>query len=967
MGGGDLTDRGVTRREAEVFSALADRLTNADIAARLYVSERTVESHISSLLRKLHAANRVELGDLAKETLGGLLLGRPPLPSALELLAEPETYCGRSNEQKRLRALWQQAAAGQLLVAVVAGEAGIGKTRLVAEVAADIHRTGARVLLGSCFEDLQLPYEPFVQAINDDASGLPDIELRRRAGSAAERLARIVPELAGRVQAPVAAAVPDPSSARTELFAGLHGYLCRSADAGPLLFVVEDMHWATPTTLGAIRHIARVGGHVPVLLILTTRNVQPDLHPSLSVFLSDLARLPAVEHLELAGLDEPDVVALLECLGGRADAAAVIAETGGNPLFIREIASGQVGALGRSLPSLLARRYALLDRDDLPVIDLAAVLGSEFDANDLAAACDSGVTEVLESLERAIAAGLIAASPDRPGHFSFVHALFRAARYDDIPPSRRVRLHHQALLALEARPRDDRVIAELARHACIAAALAGASVALDYATRAAVSAEQSLALDEAADHYRHAIAVAELLDPPDPTVALRLTVRLGEVLQGAGSRDARRLLLTAAQTARSLGDTTALAEVGWAVVKYGAPRTPGNRDSEFAALMEDGLRGLGPEPSVARARTLAALSEDLCFTDPVRAWELVHEARDMARQLGDPATLGHVLASYRFSARTPENADARHPTADELIEIGRVTGDVTFTIVGLSNRVWSYREEGNLGPSDDAIAAGAALFRDRTLPPAYVAAHALLRATRAALGGNLVDAEREAEGVWSLANAGLDPGHWYGPALLMIRHQQGRLGELVAVIEAAAAQPGIGDTYRAALAAAYAHAGRLDEARGILREFGEKQFAAVPRNMTWLAGMTGLCEAAELTGDAEAAAVVVEQLVPFSGRIADLPQAVIAPVDLALAQATLTAGDPARAESFASLAVTASRMRKTPVFLGRELVRLAAARRALRAEADVAALVEEALEIARATGAQVIRRDAEHYGLVAPA
>ena len=959
-----LDERGVTRREAEVLTVLAERLTNAEIAARLYLSERTVESHVSSLLRKLGAGNRLELADLAKEHLAVTPTGVRSLPAALALLTDPDSFCGRDTERTRLRSLWDRAAGGELLVGVVAGEAGIGKSRLVAELAAEVRGDGARVLLGSCFEDVQLPYDPFVQAIRDDAAGVAAAEVRRRVGAAPGPLARMVPDLEAHVAPDLLGDVLDPMSAQAEVFGALHGYLTRAAEAGPMLLVVEDVHWATPTTRGALRHLARSSGRAPLFVLMTTRDKAPDLDDELAVFLADLARFPAVDRIDLAGLREAEVETLLRGLGGGADAAAVASETGGNPLFVREVAGRAAGNHASSLPALLARRYALLTDADTDVVDIAAVLGSEFDADVLAAATGRPLPDVLDSLERGEAAGLVAASPGRPGRFSFTHALFRNARYDALPAGRRRLLHHQVVGALERRAGDDRVLAELARHACIAAPLGDARTALGHAVRAAEAAERSLALDEAAEHYRRAIEVADLLDPPDLGARLGLSIRLGEAMQGAGIAGWRTVLLEAAGAARSMGDAVALAEVGCAMVRYGGPSNPGAIDHEFAAIMQEALHGLGPEPTAARARTLAAASEDLSFTAPEAAWAMAQEALTIARQLDDPITLGNVLLSYRISARSPDNAEARHPTADELIDLGHRTGQPAFTILGLSHRAWSFREQGELAAGNAAIDAAVALQGTHRLPPTYVVAVMLFQSARAGLAGDLEGAEAIAEGVWPLATQGFDPTNWYGPAILMIRHAQGRLAEMVPMIEIAGDQPGIGPAYRSALAAAYAHAGRIDDATAVLKEFADDRFAAIPRNFTWMASLAALAEAAEWSSDATAAECLGDLLAPLSGRLADLPQVVVAPVDLALAQLALAAGNAERAEAAASRAVAASRARNTPIFLGRELVRLAAARRKLGAQpAEVDPLVSEARDLADRTGANLIVQEAERYGL----
>ena len=166
-----VDDSGVSRREAEVHALVGDNLTNAEIAARLYISERTVESHVSSLLRKLGAADRRQL---ARLSMGPAVAvdARPPLPAMLELLADESTFVGRGPDRELLRRQWELARAGHTLLVVLAGEAGIGKSRLVAELAAEIHAGGGRVLYGACYEDVDQPYGPFAQAIATELADL---------------------------------------------------------------------------------------------------------------------------------------------------------------------------------------------------------------------------------------------------------------------------------------------------------------------------------------------------------------------------------------------------------------------------------------------------------------------------------------------------------------------------------------------------------------------------------------------------------------------------------------------------------------------------------------------------------------------------------------------------------------------------------------------------------------------------
>ena len=508
------------------------------------MSRRTIESHVSSLLRKLDASNRRDLAGRAHDLLSEAQDASSPthaaLPAHLDLLADPDGYVGRETERGQLAELWSRASDGQSLIAVVAGDAGIGKSRLVAELAADVHADGGRVLLGSCYEDASRPYDPFVQVLEEQAATLPAAELRRRVGSASRPLSLIAPSDA---ETPLDSPRPDigTGTTRVEILDALVGYLTRSAEGAPVLLVIEDLHWSTSTTREAVHHMARRITHVPILVVVTTRDTRPDLTEPAALLLADLDRLPAVTTISLRGLSRPEVAVLVGGLDGTGDPDLIHAETNGNPLFIRELATSDSQAIGTSVSAILIRRYAHLDAEDLALLDIASVIGTEFGADLLAASATRSLADCLESLERIEAVGLVAALPGRLGYFAFAHALFRRVRYDSLTSARRLRLHNAVADAL-ARTDDTTKLAELARHACIAAPLRDAREAIEYARRAALAAERALAPAEASDHYGSALAVSEQLDPPEPTLRIDLAIRLGEMLLRSGSPRHREVL-----------------------------------------------------------------------------------------------------------------------------------------------------------------------------------------------------------------------------------------------------------------------------------------------------------------------------------------------------------------------------------------------------------------------------------------
>jgi DNA-binding CsgD family transcriptional regulator/tetratricopeptide (TPR) repeat protein len=639
----------VSRREAEVLAALADRLSNADIAAKLFVSERTVESHVSALLRKLGARNRVELGDLARH--GGTPSGGwAPLPPAIELAAEAGDLIGRDDEMSRLTTLWQRARRGRMVVALVTGEAGIGKSRLVAELAVAAHGGGGRVLWGACFEGVQAPYQPFVQAIGADAALLPEGERRRRMSGPTRYLARLFPDLS---EAAAVVEPLDPVSAQSETIASLRAYLIRAARDQPLVVVVEDVHWGTSTTLGALRQLAHTSAHAPVLLLVTARVEARASGPSepgdvsgglIAGLLDELSRLPAVERIHLGGLDADDVARLVAPAGSTLAPGQIHVASGGNPLYARELA-GFPGA-GPLSRGFLIRRPTGLGAFDLLVLDVAAVAGPEFDADVVGRVSGLPAARLGEALNNCVTAGLIAAHPDRPGRYTFTHALFRSARYDELPAERRSELHAAVATALAEGPVGFAAIEAFARHAALAERGREPGQRTELAERARWplrrAGDRAVALNDpgaAIRDYQAALDLWPLDDGDRPSLLLAL----GRALV-AGRSEGDGVLAEARAALLAAGDRVGAAE---AEVLLGDVAWMASRGAEAAACFERAEALLIDLPdSVEAGRVLAALVRFWMIQgDNRRALACADRALAIASRFGLSALTADTLIS----------------------------------------------------------------------------------------------------------------------------------------------------------------------------------------------------------------------------------------------------------------------------------------------------------------------------------
>lgn len=952
-GPAEPTKDAVSRRESEVLAELATRQTNAEIAARLFISERTVESHISSLLRKLGAANRLELGALAVELARG---ARRELPGPLGQLAGSGPFVGRQGATTVLDGLRSRASRGSFLAAVVTGEAGIGKSRLVAEACAVASADDWEVVWGTALEDATTPYQVLAMAL-DSAIAVAGTE-------AWEAIGPLGPLVRQSLQIP--APLNDETAGsrvtggdRTALALGVHRFLAAYAHYRRLIVVLEDLHWATPTTLQLLADVIRLGGSARVLVVATCRVTPPNDHAALRRFLADASALPAVTTLELGPISADESKEFIAAIAPTRDAARISQDARGNPLFIQELARAGTGS--RVLRHLIERRDDELDVRARAALDAAAVLGSVFHVSSVARITDRPVDDVVVDLEGAEALGVVTHIGDPAGTFAFSHPLMRSVRYAALPFAQRLRLHHRVALDLE-RLGEGVDVGELARHACIAAPLGDAGRAVERSIEASRLCARSFAFGEAITYLQRAIEVASQ-HPVPPRLRLAANVHLGAMMVRAGDSTGREVLRAAARTATEERWFATLAEIAWGMVQDGSPTvTPGSLDPELVTIAESALAGLDDAERAARVKVLSVLAGHYAVgADPAHGYRLAEQAVALARGLGDPTMLGHALIAWRYAGGLPMRPDGLLAVGTELLALGRTTGDLAFRSFGWSAIVFGRRSSGDLAESGEALAAMREEFRE--LDSVY--SHLLIElatGTEQLLLGDLAGAERSVSAAAALeTKSGAPERRLAGPLLIAVVHARDQLAPVVALLEASsAAQPGFRGAYDAIRCCALVGAGRLGEAAALLEDHASDGFARVVPNLSMTTGLALFAEAAMLLGHDRAGNLLSQRLAPWGGLLADSGAAAFTSIDLARAHASLAAGDHESAAEIASAATKASRRRHTPILLGRELVALAAARRAV-GSSDRA--LDEARTLATTTGAAIIERDGRHLGL----
>ncbi|HMI92868.1 MAG TPA: AAA family ATPase, partial [Polyangiales bacterium] len=552
--------------------------TKDELLAQIWPGVSVSESALTSALRDLRRA----LGDDVSPhrlivTIRGKGYRFTGTTAAATQRPEPRAsedgpFVERSEVLAQLGRSLEIAAHGALRISLLAGPAGIGKTRTALELARIARSRGIEVVLSRCYGgDGATPFWPWLKLVRRAW-----LELEADALSARERT--LLQPLAGVPSEPASDGTEserrdsDRLAGRFRLFeafAALARAYCR---ARPLVVVIDDLHWGDESSLLLLEFVAQQLHDVPLHLVCALRDGEVGLDHPLARVLGTIAGQTGAERIDLAGLQSESVAALLHAAGGRAPSGAFVDKvqraTAGNPFFVSEIArliaAGQLDPCedGKEVPVPSrvrdAVRLHVKRRSDEceALLRLASVVGRHIELVPLASASHVSQTRALELLGEAEGAGLLRRVEARVGRYEFVHDLVRETIYRDLGTSARIELHRQMASALEAHGGDER-LEELAYHYCEAAEASpdAARKALHYATRAAQRAVSLMAYEDAAAQYDRALNAFQLLGGGDPAEAARLLLSRAEAAWGTleDAQQVQRRFERAAQSAREIG------------------------------------------------------------------------------------------------------------------------------------------------------------------------------------------------------------------------------------------------------------------------------------------------------------------------------------------------------------------------------------------------------------------------------
>ncbi len=459
-------------------------------------------------------------------------------------LKPPPILVGRQRELDSLWDQFEQSIAGRLRVALVAGEPGIGKTRLLREVARRAEQAGAALLRGGASEAEGMPpYLPFLEALGQHIRTATPDEVRAQTGAMASVLATILPELSLCLGELPSTYVLPPEQARLRLYEAVSLFLAAIAAPHGLLLLLDDLQWADTATLDLLCHVARSQPNARLLVLGAYREGEVTHRSTFERAVTELNRLRQLTTISLGPLTETDLnIFATNALGTPVDPALtrlLVSRSEGNPFFAeellwdwletgvitqdeREVCLGKPveAMLPSSIVSAVRQRINRLAPQVITLLHTAAIIGRTFDGALLAEVADQDREVVEERLQHALQARLIRA--EQPGMFTFSHDLIRACLYDEVSSSRRTRLHTLIgrRLELQLDHSDAHQLAELAFHF---ARSGDRELGASYAQLAAEQARRAYAPEVAVGHYRTALLLVADQHP-----------RRGEWLQGLG-------------------------------------------------------------------------------------------------------------------------------------------------------------------------------------------------------------------------------------------------------------------------------------------------------------------------------------------------------------------------------------------------------------------------------------------------
>jgi oligopeptide transport system substrate-binding protein len=678
--------------EAENMTAVLSQHIHAPVVPPSAYNEETPASVDNLILRLLakQPQDRPQTAGEVRQMLESVLIQTPsesatPAPASLLDRLVRGRFIGRDRELLEATALWQRAAGGDGQFLLISGEPGIGKTRMVTELSTYAEVGGGKTIAGACYENERTPFGAISQIVRTSLDNGQRLQLP---SPIMADLLTLAPELRLRYSGIPANEELEPEAEQRRVFESVVSWCNSLTDDSPILLFVDDIHWADSGTLALIRHLARRMRDRPLLIVAAYREVELDDALPFQEMLRDLNRERLATRIKLGRLDKEQTGHLLATLFAEEITPALLEgifhETEGNPFFVEEVSKALVDSgelyyengrwhvpnvakldIPQGVRVAIQSRLYKLSKDELGILQVAALLGREFSYEMLCATVETEEDDLIAALESAERAQLIEeVRRPRASHetiFSFTHALIQSTLRTSMSRLRRQRLQRSVAFKLEQTLPDRRdELAPLLGHYF---AEAGESDrAIKYLLRAGDAARRLYAYAEAIDAYEQALIF--LREQDDHELTGRTMLKLGLIYHSTFAFEESRQtyeegfaeLQRAGETLRSATEVTA-APHPFRILSRVSPPTldPSRADDGFSAwCVNQLLSGL-----------LELISGDELVPDIAESWEVLegglkyvfHLRDDVRWSDGTPVTAADFEYSWKRTLQ-PENGNS---------------------------------------------------------------------------------------------------------------------------------------------------------------------------------------------------------------------------------------------------------------------------------------------------------------------
>jgi len=634
-------------------------------------------------------------------------------------VANPSTgFFGRVAELSALQHALVAQGGAPGGIALVSGEPGIGKTRLVLEAVSRAAGAGSVVVWGRCEEgDGAAPFLPWVQIIRSLLEGPDPGSVKAALGRHGAEISQIVPEVADLTGDMAPPPPADPATARRRLLDAVVGLVSDLSRHQPLVVFIDDLHWADPPSLQLTEQVARQLPGSRARLVATYRDVDPAPDARFTETLATLARLPGLLQMTLQGLTEDEVSQFIAHEAGVEPAAGVVAavwaRAAGNPFFVSQLtrllvaekALTESAAAAPGVPwavrQVVARRLARLPAATTQLLTVAAVAGTEFDLRVAALAAGVDLDPALDLIDVAMAAGVVRQILRAPERYEFSHALVQETVYADASQLRRARLHGLVADALEQVSGTSAAATEIAHHLYQAVPVTGPARAVAAALRASAAAQAALAYEVAQEHLHRALALAATMpagrerDSHELDVQNQLAALL-TLVKGVAVPETAAAWTRATELSQAVDDRRRLLPSLWGLLSF----SWASGDLEGARTLGEHLLSLGrasSEPVVTAAAHLGLGSVALCAGDLKEGIRQLEAGKKLADGVADDLIADVTYADLRVQVDSwlamARNLQGRHDTgrdlADGALGRARALGDPFTMAIGLAFAVFA--------------------------------------------------------------------------------------------------------------------------------------------------------------------------------------------------------------------------------------------------------------------------------------